>query len=67
MILNWEEKQPKEGDTVKVELSNWYSKLVGSKTILGVVERFASSKVVIDTGDRKMHFDTNATFYVLTK
>ena len=56
----WEERQPKEGETVKLVFADW----TGLETRIGVVERFAGDRWVIDVGERKVWWDRYGTLLV---
>ena len=62
--MNWIEKEPVEGDTVKIEFAEW-TKL---GTQIGVFERKSiDGFLIIEFGRVKRYLDRHSTFFVLTK
>jgi hypothetical protein len=59
----WVERRPKEGETVKVNFSEW-TKL---GTRIGVMERYHDGRAIIDFGDCKRYLDGYSTFFVFEK
>jgi hypothetical protein len=66
-IVMWEERQPKINDTVKVFWSEWYAKIIGCDSSIGIVTMFTSNKTVIDIGDRKIWLQHGTTYHVFTQ
>lgn len=56
----WEEKQAKEGETVKITFAEWTER----NPRIGVVDRFSNGKIVIDIGDRMLWLDCYTSFMV---
>lgn len=48
----WIEQQPKIGDTIKFEHSQWYKEETGLTTTIGVVTKSLGDYIFIDIGDR---------------
>lgn len=62
--MNWIEKEPVEGDTVKVEFAEW----TNLGTQIGVYERKSiDGWMIIEFGRCKRYLDRFSTFFVLTK
>jgi len=61
--MKWIEKQPEEGDTVKIEFSDWTE--MGTR--IGVFLRKYDERMIVDLGRTKIYLDKLTTFFVLTK
>ena len=57
----WIEREPKEGETVKVEFSDW----TNLGTQIGVFLRMSiDSYMIVDFGRTRRYFDRFTTFFV---
>lgn len=58
--MNWIEKTPEEGDTVKIQ----FSENTGMGTRIGVFLRRFDGRMVVDLGRVKIYLDSLTTFLV---
>ena len=59
----WVERQPNEGETVKIEFAEW----TNMQPQIGIFKHFHSGRAVIEFGDKDMWLDINSPFYVFEK
>lgn len=50
----WEERSPREGETVRITWARWYAALVKQQTAVGVFLKYSGGRLIIDLGDRNV-------------
>jgi len=64
--MAWEERKPKEGETVRISWATWYSKIKRQRTTIGVFLRYGGDRMIIDIGDQQIHLNYDSSLEVLT-
>jgi hypothetical protein len=62
--MNWIEKTPIFGDTVKFDYSNWYYKSTGKKNEIGVFLGNVGDRMKIDLGYRIIYLSIYSIIFV---